>query len=139
MVLASYTNNPLNIRYSEYNKWRGQKGQYKGFCRFTNDKYGYRAAFILLRNYIRKGYNTIDKIIYRFAPPSENDTYSYVRFINDKMLSECPTLEKSSIIPKIETIEQLIYLVHFMALFESGDNPTLWYLKTIVERFKITM
>lgn len=32
-------------------------------------------------NYARKGYKTIHDIIYRYAPPSENDSLAYVRFV----------------------------------------------------------
>lgn len=40
--------------------------------------YGYRAAFVTLGTYLSKGYNTIEKIIARFAPPNENNTQAYI-------------------------------------------------------------
>ena len=78
-------NNPLNIRYSGKNEWLGQTGERNGFCVFSEEKYGWRAAFILLKNYHKKGFRTISQIIHRFAPASENPTSSYVSFVCDKM------------------------------------------------------
>jgi hypothetical protein len=47
-------------------------------------EYGYRGIFIVLQSYFEKGFNTIEKIINRYAPPSENVTSNYVRFVSDK-------------------------------------------------------
>lgn len=78
-------NNPLNIRYSEKNQWLGQTGERNGFCVFSDEKYGWRAAFVLLKNYHKKGFRTISQIIHRFAPASENPTSSYVDFVCKKL------------------------------------------------------
>lgn len=80
-ILQEKTNNPLNIRYNPANKWKGQTGHYKGFCQFKNEAYGFRAGFRLLTNYIRNQCDTIEEIISRWAPPTENDTESYIRFV----------------------------------------------------------
>lgn len=76
--------NPLNIRYSSRNKWKGQIGNSHGFCSFISMEYGVRASLVLLRSYIRRGYNTIDLIINRWAPPSENNTEAYISFVSSK-------------------------------------------------------
>ena len=53
------------------------------FVRFTTMAYGYRAAFCLLRTYrVKYGYNTIRKIIKRWAPPSENNTERYIQNVS---------------------------------------------------------
>ena len=71
-------NNPGNIRLSG-TKWQGEiVGDDKAFKKFKSMAYGYRAIFVLLRTYINKGYDTIEKIINRYAPPHENVTTSYV-------------------------------------------------------------
>ena len=79
-------NNPLNIRRSGSNKWQGMRPVQtdKAFVQFTARKYGYRAAFVLIRNYIQRHHaNTIGKIIARWAPSSDgNDTQSYIRFVS---------------------------------------------------------
>lgn len=78
-------NNPLNIRYSVKNDWKGQIGERNGFCVFSDEKYGWRAAFILIKNYHKKGFRSVKQIIHRFAPASENPTSSYVEFVCKKM------------------------------------------------------
>ena len=52
------------------------------FCQFEEMKYGWRAAFLLLKKYINvKGCDTIRKIINKWAPPSENDTAGYIDYV----------------------------------------------------------
>lgn len=80
-------NNPLNIRKGNY--WHGERPNQSdpAFEEFISMEYGLRAAFILLRNYIQGKppawvkYNTIDKIIRRWAPESENATQHYIDFV----------------------------------------------------------
>ena len=74
-------NNPLNIRRNPANQWQGLRPVQadKLFCQFKAMKWGLRAAIKLLDNYIRRGAQTPRQIISRWAPPSENDTASYVR------------------------------------------------------------
>lgn len=78
-------NNPMNLRYSERNNWEGQTGQTNGFCCFKSVEYGFRAAFITLQSYGKNGYNTIRKIVTRWAPPSENPTQTYIKYVAVKM------------------------------------------------------
>jgi hypothetical protein len=74
-------NNPGNIRTSN-DKWLGKIGaDQRGFVIFDTLPHGYRALYKLLMGYIGKGYNTIDKIINKWAPPSENDTTNYINFV----------------------------------------------------------
>lgn len=82
------TNNPFNIRYSESNSWVGMVGEYKGFCKFSHESYAVRAMFKLILNYIRRGVDTPRKIITRFAPPSENNTERYIKFVVPKGVDE---------------------------------------------------
>lgn len=73
-------NNPLNIRLSA-TRWKGEvrPSQDKAFCQFETMAYGYRAGLKLLRNYAeRYGCRTVRTMISRWAPPSENDTRSYI-------------------------------------------------------------
>lgn len=73
-------NNPGNIRLGD--KWLGLcTVQDDGaFCQFTTIEYGIRALAHLLRvsYFQRRGLDTVRKIIQRWAPPSENDTYAYI-------------------------------------------------------------
>lgn len=79
--------NPLNIRKGA--AWQGLADIQSdpSFCVFRSMVYGLRAAHKLLRNYITgydgkyKHYDTIDAIIRRWAPPSENATQNYIDFV----------------------------------------------------------
>ena len=74
-------NNPLNIRRTK-SRWIGMKAEVtdQAFCEFTSLAYGFRAAFVLLRQYyVKYQLVTIDQIIHRWAPPSENYTAVYVK------------------------------------------------------------
>ena len=76
-------NNPLNIRYSTLNSWKGKvipnTDRNNAFEQFISMPYGYRAALYLLRKYIKSyGCNTIGKIIQKWAPPTENNTQGYI-------------------------------------------------------------
>jgi hypothetical protein len=48
------------------------------FRQFETLEYGYRALLKNLISYINKGYDTISKIINRWAPASENQTIAYI-------------------------------------------------------------
>jgi len=83
-------NNPGNISLT-YNSdgtkrlWSGEiEGSDKRFKIFKSMAYGYRAMFALLREYIGKGYNTIDLIINRYAPSSENNTNAYINTVTKR-------------------------------------------------------
>lgn len=75
--------NPLNIRWNPSVTWEGQTGHDSaGFCRFRDDLMGYRAAFANLRSYRRfHSVTKVGEIIARWAPPSENLTVEYVKFV----------------------------------------------------------
>ena len=72
-------NNPLNIRIG--NTWLGERRNPTDnqFEEFDSMKYGYRAAFCILRRYIRRYHlDTVAKIISTWAPASENNTLKYI-------------------------------------------------------------
>lgn len=79
--------NPLNIERGT--KWKGLRPEQTDnrFCQFVSMQYGWRAGLVILRNYIkgnnaaRKPFDTIEKIINRWAPPKENNTSSYIKAV----------------------------------------------------------
>ena len=79
MIPRGYrNNNPLNIRHNA-DVFQGEtQGNDKSFKTFETMPYGYRAAFVTLATYLSRGWNTIEKIISRWAPPIENDTEKYI-------------------------------------------------------------
>lgn len=73
-------NNPGNIRNSK-TVWQGEitPSTDRSFKQFKSMAYGYRAMIKLLQNYSRlNGCHTLRTMISRWAPPSENDTRSYI-------------------------------------------------------------
>ena len=56
------------------------------FITFKSPEYGIRAlAKILLVYYRNYGYDTVQKIIDRWAPPEENDTTAYVNHVAQEL------------------------------------------------------
>lgn len=70
-------NNPGNIRMSD-SKWEGQTGDDGDFVKFATPEHGIRALGRNLLSYDRQGYNTVEQIIGRWAPPNENKTDKYI-------------------------------------------------------------
>lgn len=110
-------NNPLNIRIG--NTWLGERENPTdpAFEEFMNMKYGLRAAFIILRRYIRRYHkNTIAQIISTWAPASENDTIKYIDFVCNRVgLAPDVTI-------KYEDEETMVKLVAAMARVECGKD-----------------
>ena len=83
--LGIRNNNPLNIRRGK-TLWKGENPlpapRGECFCKFESMEWGLRAAFCLLRTYANK-YRLccVRDIINRWAPPTENDTTSYIRHV----------------------------------------------------------
>ena len=78
-------NNPGNIRKGI--KWLGrvEPGKDAAFVEFKTMPYGIRALYIDLINKHKGGLRTIQGIIYRYAPPSENLTDAYVASVSKQI------------------------------------------------------
>lgn len=116
--------NPLNIRRTK-DVWRGQLPVQtdKSFVQFKDDLHGFRAAFVVLRNYIRRDINSIRLIISRWAPSSENATGSYIKFVCQRLgLPNDTSIE-------LNDRDTLCALVRSMAYVESGQ----WYDLDLIE------
>ncbi|WP_225182168.1 hypothetical protein [Pectobacterium aroidearum] len=77
-------NNPGNIVQSA-NTWEGQTGSDGQYATFATPEHGIRALGKNLLSYSRQGYQTIDQIINRWAPPLENNTGAYVSAVSKAM------------------------------------------------------
>ena len=78
--------NPGNIRRSKVH-YMGEvrPSQDSDFKQFESMAYGYRAMFVLLDSYRRRyALNTLRQMLNRYAPPSENFTEGYIRFVSQK-------------------------------------------------------
>lgn len=76
LPLGLRNNNPGNIRPGD--AWQGMVGEAGGFIVFQDISWGIRALATDIANKITHGYNTITKLITRYAPPSENNTSAYI-------------------------------------------------------------
>ena len=79
-------NNPLNIRIG--NVWLGEVAEPTDphFEQFISMAYGVRAGFVLIRRYIKHYHrNTVRSIIQAWAPPSENNTETYIAKVSSLM------------------------------------------------------
>ena len=78
--------NPGNIRQSK-TRYKGERRPSRDseFKEFESVAYGYRAMFVLLDTYSRRyGLCTIRQMLNRYAPPKENFTEGYIRFVSAK-------------------------------------------------------
>lgn len=118
--------NPLNIRKGC--NWLGEATNPTdtAFEVFQADVYGLRAAFCIVRTYIKKHHcNTLRKIITRWAPPQDhNDTAAYIATVT----------EHSGINPDItlafEDSTRICALIKAMCLVESQYTPSDRLLST---------
>ena len=109
-------NNPFNIRYSAINKWKGLTGSDGSFCVFENMKYGIRAGGVLLRNYLKNGNNTIEKIITKFAPAEDgNNTANYIKHV-----AQMSGINQSTVL----SVSELWRVARPMMYIESRYNAT---------------
>lgn len=98
--------NPGNIRRSGTCRYRGEKSAITDpeFREFAAMEWGYRALFTLLHTYrVRYGLTTLAAFIARWAPPSENSTDAYLRFVAERtgIGADAPldTLSRKDMIP----------------------------------------
>lgn len=81
MATRGIRNNNLgNLRVSK-DQWEGAVGDDGAFVIFDSPESGVRALAKNLQSYGRQGYDSIEKIINRWAPPNENDTQSYINSV----------------------------------------------------------
>lgn len=81
-------NNPGNLRDSPFTRGLpGYQGADSGgFAVFDTPTNGAGAQSALLQSYMNRGFNTVSKIISRWAPPSDgNDTGGYVKMVASAM------------------------------------------------------
>lgn len=107
-------NNPLNVEKGE--NWQGMTGNDGRFVIFQTPFYGIRAAARILKNYRDKyGLNTVNGIIKRWAPPSDNNpTQKYADFVAAKA-----GLQVNQVIPAQYYTRVVSAMIHF----ENGYNP----------------
>ena len=109
-------NNPGNIRISPI-LWKGEilVNTDGAFEQFGTLHEGVRALMVLLTGYMRRGYNTVEKIIHRYAPATENPTRKYIQYVSRAMGVEANTL-------LVPTRDILFRLVDAICIYENGAD-----------------
>lgn len=132
-TLGKRNNNPFNIRYSPLNKWKGLVGVNNGFCVFENIDYGVRAGIITLRTYILKHHLVhVEDIIKRFAPSSENNTSSYIRFVKYRLCSSGFEYDFISYFSN-----SFIELCVAIIFYESSLKVDYNYINSVINKFNL--
>ena len=120
-------NNPLNIRHTA-SRWQGARKEQtdKAFVQFISMAMGYRAAWRTLETYhkrfeAKRMAFTPRNIIYRWAPPEENDSEAYLRTVCRlaNLAGNAPLVRPSRAHDRMDR-EKLINLLAAMTCVENG-------------------
>lgn len=116
--------NPGNIRLPrkenmEKDRFIGElrPSRDKSFRTFVNMAYGYRAMHYLLRRY-KNSYqlNTLEQMINRWAPPTENHTDAYIDFVAKRS-----RIGRDQIVD-VSNMTVMCRIVEAMAKMENGNK-----------------
>lgn len=126
-------NNPLNLRKTADN-WQGLRTEQNDpdFCQFISVWYGIRAAFICMKNHVKRDSKalirtTVKREISRWAPPTENNTAAYIKSVCDKanILDDCLIdFSKKNLVCRI---------LWAMSFVENGQDLPFNYFETAYE------
>lgn len=134
-------NNPLNIRHSK-NQWQGTATTQTDleFVQFQSMAYGYRAAWRTLNTYYqklkeRKKHFTVENIIRRWAPPTENDTPAYIRTV----LTLSGIGGQENLLPpqNVMGYERLSRLIAAMTVMENGIRMSQVDTEAIFQGYRL--
>lgn len=110
-------NNPLNIERGS-DQWDGMAPVQSDsrFLVFVDAVYGIRAAARILSNYAKRGVTTVEQIVSTWAPPNENDTEAYIRYVTEKT-----GFDRKRVVSK--ATGDYVPLLAAMIKMENGINP----------------
>lgn len=130
LPLGLRNNNPLNIRVSS-NTWLGKIPTSNSFENFSTLEYGIRAAVKnLITYYTRDKLVTVGSIVSKWAPPSENHTSNYIKYVADKM-----GVSATSIISlNVETFSKLVAAMSDVELGKSY-GVSVDKVKSVINQF----
>lgn len=112
-------NNCGNIKYSKNRNWQGRVSVRTDatFEQFVQFRYGTAAMIKLLTEYINSGL-TLRRIIFKYAPPSENDSTKYLNTVATKAGLGLDT----KLSPNKKTLQGLVLAMTFV---ENGRSITV--------------
>lgn len=116
MVDSIANNNPGNLRVTNQ-PWLGKTTTPGAvFETFDTAEHGLRAMVKILLSDFKNGTNTIESIINKWAPPSENNTNAYIDAVSDSTAIDSDTVLSP-------TPDVLAKLVAAIVLHETGKQP----------------
>ncbi len=119
--------NPGNLRDSKSNTWLGQIGaDADGFAVFSETRYGVRALCKLLDNYMTRNVRTPRSIIFRYAPPADdNPSEVYALYVANHVGVKVDDVVTPADIPKmVDAIAQ--FEGHMLPRNDLLDGVKLW-------------
>jgi hypothetical protein len=113
-------NNPGNLRNGI--RWDGLSTLLSDpdFCVFASPIWGFRALAIDLHTAWTRGFDTLDRLITHYAPPSENNTVAYIVSVSTMM-----GVEMNAPL-NLDDDGELTSLVRAIAVHEAGG----WFFST---------
>ena len=119
LTRAERNHNPGNIRRCGV-RYRGERRPScdPAFKEVEGDEWGYRAMFVLLESYRRRySIDTLREIVTRWAPPLENDTDAYIRFVAERAEVD----PDATLLPRDVRLRAI---AEAMSRFERGHEPS---------------
>lgn len=115
--------NPGNVRWDGVTKWQHQVGADElGYMIFDGPEWGIRAGIRdLLTGFRRDQEDTIREIITEWAPPSENDTESYISSVSQRTGWEPD--DQIAAVGQDPSPERLYDLFEAIIYHENGQQP----------------
>lgn len=112
-------NNPGNIRHNR-DVYKGEvTSSDPAFKSFKDMAHGFRAMFKTYGTYVKNGYNTLDKLINRWAPAADNNnTSNYIQRV-----SRMSGIKSEDLIDPTNK-DQMTKLAYAMATVELGHEPS---------------
>ena len=132
LTRAERNHNPGNIRRSGV-RFRGERQPPidPSFKEFESEEWGYRAMFVLLESYRRRyGIDTLRAIVTRWAPPIENDTENYIRFVAKRAEVDPDAV----LLPRDVRLRAI---AEAMSRFERGHEPSPEQLDALDRGWKL--
>lgn len=115
-----FKNNPANIRTGSL--WLGLSGSMNGFCEFESLEFGVRALlYILYKYYYIYRLRSISSIINRFAPPSENNSTAYVRYVSKEV----------KFYKTLCGFPEIVYIAKAICYYETNTILSLAYINKV--------
>lgn len=138
--MSRRSKNPLNVDQVP-SIWLGSVGtDERGHAIFIDEPHGWRCGFMNLHSAWLKGKRCVADITGMWAPPPENDTGKYIKFICDRMLVtpyedlHLFAMNDGTGKCEIDDWNNLMDLVYYMAWYENDEK----YVKEMKQHHLLT-